>query len=57
MSNLEAHLRRDSKLGWQYFKGSFLLEYSKLVHLSSAFLLCLRMFVRAAGSPVLTDSI
>lgn len=40
MNNLDAQLRGDSNLDWQYFKDCFLLEYSKLVHLRYAFFLC-----------------
>lgn len=39
MNNLDARLRGDSNLDWQYFKDCFLLEHSKLVHLRCAFFL------------------
>lgn len=57
MNNLDAQLRGDSNLDWQYFKDCFLLEYSKLVHLRYAFFLCSGMFVRAAGSSVPAGSV
>lgn len=57
MNNLDAQLRGDSNLDWQYFKDCFLLEYSKLVHLRYAFFLCSGTFVRAAGSSVPAGSV
>lgn len=57
MNNLDARWRGDSNLDWQHFKDCFLLEFSKLVHLRCAFFPCSGMFVRAAGTAVLTACI